>query len=368
MAKKVKKQNTGVNSLRLNNQPFIGSFSWMDRKVVRSNNQPALGSFSFLDRTEKNLSNSKHVLSLAINDVCNLGCPHCIVKDFATLPENELVLNRQLHERLKEMGCPGTPPEFISFAGKEPTETPEKLIWLAEAVRQFPKTKTILMTHAYNLTPELQHQLNGKIDYLDPSLDVLENGTKPVFVNGKETPAWQNIKYAVKNKLFKKVGIIVTLMANTYKQLPVLLDLFAKEFGNDANVSATIWFYLGQEGDPLILDKEQLLEAVSLAANHSWKNIHIALPDQYMAYLPELFQRFEIDPASQRFCSQTSIESYQINGKILILPTQLNLLRIEYDGRAYDGCGHFLNLDEAPLGNIANLSIADLFKRLSLLN
>jgi MoaA/NifB/PqqE/SkfB family radical SAM enzyme len=340
----------------------MGSLSFLDRKL-----EPVgMGSFSYLNRelSAKNIKSPKKLLSLAINDVCNLGCPHCIVKDFATQPDNELVLDQRLHECLKEIGCPGTPPSFISFAGKEPTETPQKLIWLAAAVRQFPKTKTILMTHAYKLTPELQHQLSGQIDYLDPSLDVLENGTKPAFVNGKETPAWQNIKYAVKNKLFEKVGIIVTLMPNTYKQLPALLDLFAKEFGDNSNVSATIWFYIGRDADPLTLSKKQLLEAVSIASNHPWPNIQIALPDQYMAYLPELFQKFKIDPTSQRFCSQTGIESYLINGKILILPKQLNLLRIEYDGRAYPGCSHFLNMEETPLGNIANLSIADLFKRL----
>lgn len=66
MAKKIKNKNTKNNSLRLNNQPFVGSFSWLDRKlqpvsmgsfsfldrkVSTSNNQPAIGSFSFLDRT-----------------------------------------------------------------------------------------------------------------------------------------------------------------------------------------------------------------------------------------------------------------------------------------------------------------------------
>ena len=367
MAKNRKKQNAGINSLRSNNQPCLGSFSFQDRKL-----QPvSIGSFSFLDRTltkERKPNKSKYLLSLAINDVCNLGCPHCIVKDFATQPENELVLNQRLHERLKEMGCSGTPPDFISFAGKEPTETPEKLIWLAEAVRQFPETKTILMTNANKLAPGLLHQLTGLIDYLDPSLDGIENVVKPAFANGKETSAWQNIKYAVKNKLFKKVGIIVTLMSDTYKQLPCLLDLFAKEFGDSPNVTATIWFYLGQDGDPLILNKEQLLEAVAIAANHPWDNIHIALPDQYMAYLPDLVQHFKIDQASQRFCSQTGIESYLIKDKILNLPTNLNLLRIEFDGRAYAGCGHYLNLDEDPLGNIAQQTITELFTRLSTSN
>ena len=287
------------------------------------------------------------------------------MQNFATQPENKLVLNQRLHERLKEMGCTRMPPDFISFAGKEPTETPEKLIWLAEAVRQFPKTKTILMTHAYKLAPGLQHQLTGLIDYLDPSLDGIENVIKPAFANGKETLAWQNIKYAVKNKLFKKVGIIVTLMPDTYKQLPELLDLFAKEFGNDDNVSATIWFYIGQVEDPLLLNKKQLLEAISIVANHPWPNIQIALPGHYMPYLPDLVQHFKIDQASQRFCSQTGIESLLIKDKILILPTKLNLLRIEFDGRAYAGCGHYLNLDEDPLGNIAQQTITELFTRLS---
>ncbi|MFA5188170.1 MAG: radical SAM/SPASM domain-containing protein [Patescibacteria group bacterium] len=346
--------------------PFAGSFAFLDRKVMQSNNAPFGGSFSWLNRNlcAEKAKKPKTIISLAINDICNLGCPHCIVKNFATQPENELVLNQRLRERLKEMGCPGTPPDFISFAGKEPTETPEKLVWLAEAVRQFPETKTILMTHAYKLTPELQHQLTGLIDYLDPSLDGIGNVIKPAFANGKETSAWQHIKYAVKNKQFKKVGIIVTLMPDTYKRLPELLNLFAKEFGNDDNVSATIWFYIGQADDPLLLNKKQFLEAISIADNHPWPNIQIALPGHYMSYLPDLVQQFNIDQVSQKFCSQTGIESYLIKDKILILPTNLNLLRIEFDGRAYAGCGHYLNLDEAPLGNIAQDTIAELFSRL----
>lgn len=317
-----------------------------------------VGSMALVDRTDRNeTSKNFPILSLEINNRCSLGCPHCIARgrqlSRSPLPEEFFA------EQLSTLNSSKHPTQWVSFSSLEPTETPDCLVRLAEIAHK--KAKTILMTNALKLTPELQRRLQPHIDCLDPSLDLVEGGVKSMFNGSQDSMAWQNIRYAVKNRVFEKTGIIITNTSQSYKGLGELLSRLTDEFKGDNNVIFSVWFYTGHPGDPLLLNRQQFIEAVRLSTNNDFPQIRINVPEIYGQFIPWVVKELEIDRSSLRFCSQSGIPSYLFkNGQWLVLPAEAEqplMLRMDCDGMVYLGCSHLMGR-----GQVSNVSVGDATK------
>lgn len=250
----------------------------------------------------------------------------------------------------------------------EPTETPERLLRLAEIVHKY--SSTILMTNAVRLTPSFQKKLHPVIDYLDPSLDGIDDVEKAMLKNGRETEAFQNIKFAANNKIFKKIGIIITTNARTCQRLAKMLDCLGNEFSHLENVIPTVWFHVGRPGDQLLLSKEQFIEVAQMVAAHGYKKIQICVPGIYTPFLPSLFEKIKVEKSTLRFCSQSGIPSYLVGGgQRLVIPSEAEnpfLLRVDYDGFVYLGCNHAAlgegNVSQSCIGDLTKESLGKIFQ------
>jgi hypothetical protein len=304
-----------------------------------------VGSMSFSDRNMSKPDQKKAVyLSLCVNNVCGLGCEHCIAKINRESDDNFEVIAAEL----KGLG----PAELnkitmASISGLEPTETPDRICYMADFFHQ-KNIQTILMTNGIKLDSRMQNDLAGLIDYFDPSIDGLRSTCKPALKNGGYSKAWANIKSAIDSGFAKKTGIIVTAREENINELPELFHFFEEELGGNEEVCSTLWFYLGAD----LLPKNLLMAAIKAAVQSPYRQLQIAVPEHHHAYLRDVFAEF--GPSDLKYCSQTGVPSVMIEGIKMLLPSLAGgfkaVLRIESDGDIYRGCEHFLGSEENFLG------------------
>lgn len=320
------------------------------RKMPNPFTQPGLGSFTYLDFSGSKDDNRSHVnlLSVALNDNCNLECPQCIEKFTRGKDQIELLYN--MIETLE----PGEV-TWLSVAGKEPTTTPDRLEKIARLAR-LKVNKIILMTNGILFDNRMQKKLEDLIDYVDFSFDgiSLSDGNKSL-ANEKYLRAWANIGLAANNG-FKKISIITTVMPENYQRIGALVDLVVDKF--HGKVAHSIGFYLGWPGDERLLSEEQVMRTISQVAARDAKTVILVAP-AYSHFLPRIFKEFGIDTASKRYDSTTQIPAFDLNGHKLITITHLEvptyLLRVEPDGNVYFGCSHLMVKRDASKYALGNL-------------
>jgi len=330
------------------------------KSVPNSFTKGAFGSLTYMDFSRSKYMNHKPVnlLSVALNDSCNLECPQCIEKFTRGKDHIEL-----LYEMIEELE-PGEVTWF-SVAGKEPTITPDRLEKIAKLAR--PKVdKVILMTNGILFDDYMQKKLENLIDYVDFSFDGIElkDGNKSL-ANEKYARAWTNIGLAVNNG-FKKTSVITTVMPENYQKIGALVDLVANEF--QGRVAHSIGFYLGWPKDKRLLSEEQVVRTISQVATKDAKTVIFIAP-AYSYLLPGIFKEFGINPASKRYDPTTQIPAFDLNGHKLITVTHLEaptyLLRAEPDGNVYFGCTHLMVKGDASkyaLGNLKDKSLRQIFE------
>jgi MoaA/NifB/PqqE/SkfB family radical SAM enzyme len=330
----------------------------MCKKICRQNGYGfagfGVGSLASSDRNLFKPENQKSdiLLSLCVNNVCHLGCEHCVAKNSRESTDNFEVVAEKLME-LKPEGLEKI--TFASFASLEPLEmkTPDKIIGLADFFHQ-KNIQTILMTNGIKLDSRMQKYLAGRIDFLDPSIDGLRGACKPALQNGGYSDAWTNIKTAINSGFAKKTGIIVTARDENIEELPDLFRFFKEELSGDESTCSTLWFYLGAD----LLPKDSFMRAVKAAIKSPYRQMQIAVPGDYNHYIPDIFTEF--GPSDLRYCSQTGIPSFLAEDKKMLFPGLTGggaaLLRIEINGDIYLGCGHLHGSRDNFLGPIECLS------------
>ncbi|MBU4352528.1 MAG: radical SAM protein [Nanoarchaeota archaeon] len=332
----------------------LGSFSWVNRDLTRD----SVATYAYL--------------GVSINDKCNLSCPTCMLRDWNLSGDG--VSQELLEQRLKEAGeiedILKIPLKYVSISGKEPTTTPEKLIAVSKASVSEGR-KIIVMTNSILLNPELQHKIEGIVDYFDPSFDVAgPKGIDEVIrKNAMFAQSWRNIKYAAKNKIFEKIGIISTINSQSHNSLNGLIEFIEQEMGDNERVKMSINFHVGLPNDPCMLNESQFMDTIKKTIGNEYKT-RIIISLAYSNFFPKLFNELNIDASTKRYCSETGLASYDINGHWLIpfvhLETPVYGLRLEYDGDVYFGCSHMMfpgKTNQWSLGNIKQGSLKDILER-----
>lgn len=348
----------------------FGTLTYIDRKLSEHNqssvpianpfSQVGWGALTYIDRTLiESPKEPRTLLSVSINDKCNLECPHCIESQYLRGDDNYPTLIRRFQELEPNSVV------WFSIAGKEPTLSPERLIETARIVRQ-KANKVIVMTNGIELTPKLQEQLHD-VDYLDISVD----GSNPSTAYKSSERVSYNIKHASING-FQKVSVLTTLINDSHEnwnRVGELSDVIADTF--DGNVAHSIGFYLGWPKDTRVLTKEQVLESIRNLVEKDFKTT-IQIPLLYSRFLPSIFREFQIKPETKRFDSSTGIPSYDLNGHNLVptshLETPLYGLRVEVDGNVYFGCSHLMikgDASEFAVGNLNSDSLSEIIKRVT---
>jgi len=301
-------------------------------------------------------------ISAEINEICNLSCTHCIQKREVS---GEVIPEELLLKRIQEIEGA----KYFSISGKEPTMTPDKLVRVSHAASEIAE-KVILMTNSILLTPELQHRLQGRVHYLDPSLDGCEGVHDAIRGEGAFARSWENICYAADNDMFEMIGLIATLNSGSYKEAGALVDMISDRFGDNGRVKLDVAFYLGWPDDKMLLNEEQFMEAVQDVTSREYK-IFIAIPPAYSRFLPRLFRELGVDESTRRYCSDTGLASYLVEGHRLMPSAHVEspayLLRISSDGNVYFGCTHLMRegkTDQWSIGDITEESLKDIFRRL----
>jgi sulfatase maturation enzyme AslB (radical SAM superfamily) len=325
------------------------------RKLIANPLNPvATGGLTYLDRSsfppEELEAGRITLLSLSINDECNLQCPHCIERSYNRGKDKYNLLKLRLEE------LPDKSILWTSIAGKEPTTTPQRLEEIA-SIAKIKSDKVILMSNGILLNEELQKRLNGNMDYLDISIDGIDS-----YKHAGES--WGNVLTASKNG-FEKVSVLSILGRDNYRKVGALVDKMAEE--SDGRVAHSIGFYLGCPGDPALLEEDEIIQGIESILKRE-KSITIQIGLTYSRFLPRIFREFGIDINSKRYDSKTGIPSFEIGKNSLLIPashleTPLNFLRAEIDGNVYFGCSHLMlngNTSHLRVGNLEKESLMDI--------
>ncbi len=336
---------------------LVGSMAYLDRKVANPMSKVLVGAMTYLDRTRKESEELRpSLLSLSINDECNLNCSHCIERDYKRGGDKSDLMKSRLEE------LPDKSVLWTSIAGKEPTTTPKRLEEIARIAR--PKSeKVILMTNGVALNENLQKRLNGFVDYIDVSIDGVDSYKT---INGK---AWKNALTASKNG-FEKVSALTTLTRDNYPDVGGLIDRVSDE--SDRRIAHSIGFYLGCPGDKGMLGEEEMIEAIGEIVKTDRETI-VQISPSYSRFLPRIFNEFGVDENSKRYDSKTGIPSFEIGKNSLLIPsshleTPMNFLRAEVDGNVYFGCSHVMlqgDTSEYAIGNLEKESLKEIQEKIA---
>lgn len=308
----------------------------------------AWGSLVYLDtKLETPPQDSRTLLSVTVNDKCNLECSHCVEEKYERGPENYEVLKKRVEE------LPERSLVWFSISGKEPTISPEKTVEMAGIGRRKAE-KVIIMTNGIEFTKDLQEKLARTVDYVDVSVDGIDAYKNP------DKRVWENIGEASKNR-FGKIAVLTTIIGGeerNYKNVGDLIDRISGDF--EGRVAHSIGFYLGWPGDERVLSENQIIQAISQIAKKDFKTT-VQIPPMYSRHIRKIFREFGLKLENVRYDSATGIPSYDLNGHRLVVASHLQSpligLRAEIDGKVYFGCSHLM-----INGGASSFAIGDLEK------
>ncbi|NJL02807.1 MAG: radical SAM protein [Spirulinaceae cyanobacterium RM2_2_10] len=175
-----------------------------------------------LYRTIQN-KNLPNLMSLAVNDTCNVDCQHCSFFDAVEQPGRptlDLAQMQNVIQQAQELGV-----SVINFVGGEPLLRPD----LPEIIRSVDKdlSTTILFTNGWHLAQRARELKRAGLDSIYVSLDAADPVQHDLFrgQSGLFERAIAGIQVAKKQGF--SVGISTTLTPESYAQgeLPRLVEL-----------------------------------------------------------------------------------------------------------------------------------------------
>ncbi len=171
------------------------------------------------------------VLSLVVNNRCNLGCRHCyfqVERDTKEMTTDEwLKLLDSAYRKLE--------PTIVTFAGREIFAEAQSAELFISAIRllrqQRPKRRTEIgvITNATLLAPYQDQLLANPPDYFDVSIDGLKAQHDAIRGAGAWDAAAGQLHWLQEN--FGSVWLTPTLNSANISGLPEIISFYRKEFG-----------------------------------------------------------------------------------------------------------------------------------------
>lgn len=156
------------------------------------------------------------LVTLTINNICNLNCPHCYLqlKEFPTYVDNTII-SKILKSNF----------EHIAVVGQEPLVDTKSINLLQElAMRVKEKGKTIsLITNGKNID-KIDNQLFNNLDFIDISFD----GGKKIY-NNIRNYSFEKLKTDIQilfySKGYKNINALHTLHNKNWDEIDDLLSV-----------------------------------------------------------------------------------------------------------------------------------------------
>jgi len=313
-----------------------------------------------------NLMNEISVVSLVINNNCNLKCKHCYLNTnllLKPLSKNEWENFLNSLEKIK--------PILVTISGKELTIDPNKSFFLKK-LKELRDNKSILK-FGFITNGILLHKMENLLlettpDYLDISIDGINQTHE--LIRGKNTfdKTFQNTIWCSKN-LKNPTVVNITIQKNNYDKLINIFKFFIEN--NITNIAANFYKPLPYTDPNLTLSKEEIM--ITFNSLNEIKYLQTQKPFTFLLdldhiYLPPVAQFlktnwFDISKLKEDENKSTIlIHEFQNNTKIIfrlnLIPIGISRIRITPDGflLAADDSVNTIEYEKNFIANLRNFN------------
>jgi MoaA/NifB/PqqE/SkfB family radical SAM enzyme len=270
----------------------------------------------------------KLILTVTINNICNLKCDHCYLEYQAS----SKYMRDDLVEKIFLMN-----PEIVTIVGKEPLVDEPSMKIVEKIVNHSYNrgVKSYLITNGYNLS-KLPLETLKKLSNVDISYHGYSNTGIPNYLEKVEN----GVRYATKHT---HTSLLAVLTDETIKNIDIVIKFAKKNGVNEVYFSPFLHTYKPTSYTVNALDMGDLFHI--LKTNEAFMNSEntYLLMDMYHIEYEKKYTSDEID----EMIKLDGLEHKVIFHKTL--PEKLGIVRLTYDGKvlkAFDAL-NTLKYDEA---------------------
>jgi pyruvate-formate lyase-activating enzyme len=304
-------------------------------------------------------------LAVEVGEACQLKCRHCI---YHRPQPRQAKPTDLVAEQLIGAMRRGIDPLWVSFAGKEPTLFPKRLLELAGLTKRRDRVN-ILMSNGLRLQGALAQELLSVIDCFDISVDGDETSHDWMRGQGTFAGTWKNIERLAAFGA-PRIGIIATAVRGFLpdgtpqrNDLVALAKRLQTRFGSSGQVSLTISLYYGAPGDVMLLNADDIVALVTSLGEIDFPT-RVLFTAQYSHLLGDVLRRIGRTACGLQFDDRTNLPILEFGNVRMILfnltPTQQWGVRVSNEGKVFLGCNHLVLGSRAHDYAVADLRVTSL--------